>query len=114
MRETRILYHSDVRTLCMKHNWYTLGDNMAYVKLLEYVVKIGFNDGHVTTENIVYIATDILAHSETEYTLESICFEVATICRSHFTPVADDERVDFSNLSYSELREYLEKERRTA
>jgi hypothetical protein len=99
----------------MKHNWYTLGDNMAYGKLLEYVVKIGFNDGHVTTENIVYVATDILAHSETDYTLESICFEIAAICRSHFTPVADDEqRVDFSKLSYSELREYLEKEGGTA
>jgi hypothetical protein len=80
IKETRKLYRDDIRHLCVKQNWYTCGDNDDYSSILNYVDCLE----NVTAWEIGIIATDIKEHSETEYLVESICFEIARICRSHF------------------------------
>jgi len=40
---------------------------------------------HVRARNIAGMAENILMHSDTDYTLESICFEIAEICHSFFS-----------------------------
>jgi hypothetical protein len=80
VKETRKLYHDDLRRLCIKNDWYTRGDNEEYGKTLDYAKGLQ----NVTAQDIATIAADIKAHSETEHTLESICFEIAEICHSFF------------------------------
>jgi len=78
MKERRTLCREDLRQLCIQKNWYTRGTNSEYEKLLELA------DCEISTATIVFIAEDILKHSETEYPLECICFEIARICYSYF------------------------------
>lgn len=78
--ETRKLYSGDLRQLCIKKNWYTCGDNQDYEKLL----SASNNCDNVTPEFIVQVAMDIIYHSNTDYPLTSVCFEVAEICHSFF------------------------------
>ncbi|HWR19805.1 MAG TPA: hypothetical protein VN608_09290 [Clostridia bacterium] len=80
MNETRKLYSDDLRQLCIKKNWYTLGTNEEYAQLLGMADKLA----HVRSRNIVGMAENILAHSDTEYALSSICYEIAEICHSFF------------------------------
>lgn len=86
MKETRKLDMYDLRTLCIKHNWYTRGDNEEYGNLLTFA-----NDcDNITTEDIVKIATNIHEHSEIgEYEIPDICFAIAEICHSFF----EEERI---------------------
>lgn len=77
--ETRKIFAEDLRSLCIKMNWYTLGTNHDYARLL-----FDFTNGSATTEKLAQIAEDIKAHSETEYEITSIMFELARICRSFF------------------------------
>lgn len=80
MKETRKLYSEDLSRLCIKHNLYTKGTTTEYIRLLDAVYKLE----NVTTEDIVNISSNILKHSEVEYPLPSICFEIAKICNSFF------------------------------
>lgn len=80
MKEIRKLDSDDLRQLCINKDWYTRGNNEEYSKLLK---AVHFTD-NVTTKTIVTIAQDILSHSDTVYSLESICFEIAEICHSFF------------------------------
>ena len=79
MKERRTLRSDDVRRLCIEKNWYTRGDCEEYNKVLKLS-----NCEDVTTDLIVKIAEDIKAHSNTEYDVENICFEIARICYSFF------------------------------
>jgi len=78
--ETRILYRDDWRRLCIARDWYTLGYSEEYEQLLRYAD----NSKDVSATDIVHIAKDIKLHSETDYPLSSICFDVAEICHSFF------------------------------
>lgn len=80
MKKTRKLYSEDLRQLCIKHKWYTKGTNAEYCSLLNSVDEIE----NVTTNEIINIAENILRYSITDYTLSSICFEIAGICHSFF------------------------------
>lgn len=79
MKEVRKLYGDDLRRLCIKKGWYTLGYAEEYENLLNMAVK-----DNITTDDIVAMATDIKNHSETDYEVKSICFEIARICYSNF------------------------------
>jgi len=80
MKETRKLYSEDLRRLCIQKGWYTNGSNEEYQLMLTLADKCV----NVKSDDIVGFARDILIHSDTEYPLESICFEVAKICNSFF------------------------------
>lgn len=78
--ETRRICAGDVRTLCIERNWYTGGNNQEYEKMLSYAGTIP----NVTTENLLYLATDIKKHSFTERSIENICYELGRQCFSTF------------------------------
>ena len=78
-KERRTLDMNDLRQLCIKNNWYTLGTNEQYSKLLD-MTRVD----NVTSEMIAKMAYDIKFKSETEHNAESICFEIARICYSFF------------------------------
>jgi len=59
-REVRRLHSSDLRSLCIREDWYTGGTNKEYAKLFEMADK-----DNITTDDIVEIATDIIEHSDT-------------------------------------------------
>jgi len=80
MKEVRKLTGGDLRRLCISKNWYTNGCNEEYGAML----RLANECENVETSTIVTIAKDILSHSETDYPLESICFEIARACYSLF------------------------------
>lgn len=80
MKETRQLNSEELRTLCIKKEWYTRGNNEEYRELLNYA-----NDTqNITTDDITALARDIKEHSDTEHSITSICFEIARVCNSYF------------------------------
>lgn len=83
-KETRIIDTDAVRQLCIAKKWYTLGTNEEYAHLLLDIIP---NIENVTSDDLVEIATDIMEHSDTDYTFTSIMFELAKICRSYFEEV---------------------------
>jgi hypothetical protein len=80
MKETRKLSGANLRKLCINKNWYTCGTTTEYGKML----LLADNCKNVETSTIVKFAEDIMLHSDTDYLLESICFEIAAICHSIF------------------------------
>ena len=58
-KEIRKLYSTDLRSLCIRENWYTGGTNEEYARLMDMTMK-----DNITTDDIVEIATDIIEHSE--------------------------------------------------
>ena len=57
-KEVRRLGADSLRMLCIARSWYTLGNNEEYSNLLDMA-----NREHITTDDIVEIATDIIEHS---------------------------------------------------
>ena len=86
VKELRTLRAESLRGLCVEHNWYTRGNSRDYENLLSFVNS----KENLATEDILFIATDIVEHSELELTetcISNVCFEVARKCISYF--VAD-------------------------
>lgn len=82
-KEVRTLTRTDLRTLCIKHNWYTNGTTVEYETLLSLTEK-----ENITTEDIITVAADIMNHSINEdRPLESYCFEVVRICNTFFEEI---------------------------
>ena len=84
-KETRSMSATKLRSVCIEHNWYTCGTNAEYGRLFDKLTdECGF-PVHLTTEKLVEIAEDIWDHSEiTEYTIESVLFELAKNCYVYF------------------------------
>ena len=80
--ETRIITAEAIRNLCINKNWYTRGTNAEYAYLLKYE-----RIPNICTKDIINMATDIKAHSDTEYEITSIAFEIARICLSRFEEI---------------------------
>ena len=82
MKEIRKINYEDLRNLCIKNNWYTLGTNEEYQDMLFRA------DGleNVTTEDIARIAQNIMDKTvgDCDRLLAGYCFEIARICLSHF------------------------------
>jgi hypothetical protein len=85
--ETRILHASDLRTLCIRENWYTLGDNDEYDALMCKTFC-----PNLTTEVIADIAQDIKDHSEADMEIPEIMYAVAAI--SHTTFAVDEDAAE--------------------
>lgn len=85
--ETRILHASDLRTLCIRENWYTLGDNDEYDELMCKTFC-----QNLTTEVVADIAQDIKDHSDTDMEIPEIMYAIAAI--SHTTFAADEETTE--------------------
>lgn len=79
VREYRTITSDALRNLCIEKNWYTCGNNEEYGKLLESA-----NKSNISADDIWVMATDIKKHSDTEHEIDSICFEIARKCISHF------------------------------
>jgi len=83
--ETRILSTAKLRSICIKYNWYTCGDNEQYAAMF---AKLHDEEGklvHMTTDKLADIATDIYCHSDiTDYTVEAIMAELARQCLYFF------------------------------
>lgn len=55
----RLLSMEKLRNLCIQRDWYTKGDNGEYSNMLNMT-----NRGILTSDDIVEIALDIVAHSD--------------------------------------------------
>lgn len=111
--ETRILHASDLRTLCIRENWYTLGDNDEYDALMCKTFC-----PNLTTEVIADIAQDIKDHSETDMEIPEIMYAVAAISNTTFAAdedTAEEEapmtELDILYAAYYDLLERWEREK---
>lgn len=68
MKIIRELRWEDVRRLCINEGFYTFGTNDEYYKLAEMVT----NSKNITDSKLIKIAKDILIHSRTDYSLDTI------------------------------------------
>ena len=82
--EMKRLSPDEVRNLCIKKDWYTRGDVNAYAAMLDKVWKIEESEKSITPDQLGEIAEDILAHSDTEYTAESIMWELNRAARTFY------------------------------
>lgn len=62
IREEKMWYAEDVRTMCVNHHFYTRGDNRAYDRMLNLI-----GDTVPTIDNLFTVAADIVNHTEPEY-----------------------------------------------
>lgn len=79
-KESRVINATAIRSLCVKNNWFTLGDNEDYDTLLSY----GFSGKEITTDEIVEMAEIIKEYSETDMEITSIMYELGKICTTVF------------------------------
>lgn len=78
----------EIRSMCVKNDYYTRGDNEAYRKMLNFV-----SEHKPTTENIYKVAVDIVAHSDLSEEgvddiemIEGMMFDISKDCVStHYT-----------------------------
>lgn len=72
IREVREWSSNSVRAMCIKHEFYTRGDNEAYSKMLNYV------NAHKepTLEDMANVACDIIAHSDYEGEMADMMFNL--------------------------------------
>jgi hypothetical protein len=95
IKERRILHASDLRTLCIRENWFTLGDNEAYDRMMTRTFC-----ENLTTAIIEDIARDILGNSETDMALPEVMYAVAAISHTTF---AEDEDAPVQEMSDREI-----------
>lgn len=89
-KETRTWRAEDVRSMCIRMDRYTRGDNEAYSKML------GFVDTHEPTiDNLEQVAWDIVMHSdmsaygmEDRECVEAVMFDLANDCVRYFYEMA--------------------------
>lgn len=87
--ETRTMSASKLRSVCIKNNWYTCGTCKEYDRLFDRLYDCCGCEDHLTTEKLVEIAEDIWEHSNiTDYTIETVLFELARNCFTTFDIVA--------------------------
>ena len=80
-KEVRKISADKIRALCISKDWFTNGTNEEYDVLLQY----GFSDMEITTDELVEMAELILEHSDTDYEIISIMYELnAECCYTYF------------------------------
>lgn len=82
-KETRTISASNLRSLCIRKDWYTRGGNDEYEHLL---LDLAEGKENLTTDDIIQIAEDIAAHSNLpdDYDIECIAWEVNRACNISF------------------------------
>ena len=83
--EHRNLSADDVRSLCISKEWYTRGDCQAYSNLLNSIYDMEDAGTNFTADKLAEIAKDIKDHSETDYTIEAIMWELNRISNVSFS-----------------------------
>lgn len=68
MKLIKELRFEDVRRICIEHNLYTNGCNEDYNQLMYFVTELK----NMTDYRLILIAKDILNHSITDYSLDTI------------------------------------------
>ena len=81
-REIRTMSMENLRGLCIRFGWYTLGNDREYDNLLSRT-KVS----NITTKDLVWLAQNLLDHSDTDYDIPSIMFELSKICTTYFMEV---------------------------
>ena len=81
-KEVRRIEMSAIRKLCIAKDWFTNGDCEEYGNLLGYAKK-----ENITTDDLVEMAEQIKEHSNTDYEITSIMFELAEICYTFFEEI---------------------------
>ena len=77
-RITRTLSKESVRQVCVNHQYYTRGDNRAYMEMfsmLDYTTKT--SGSNITSGRLYDIAEDIKDHSDTDDSIEEIMSNLA-------------------------------------
>lgn len=85
--EHRTLSADKLRALCIKNDWYTCGDCEEYENLFNRLHDENGDRVEMTTEKLAEIASDILEHSDTDYNIPNIMFELARACFTYFTEI---------------------------
>ena len=84
MKKTLYNIHPDeVQTLCIRHNYYTAGDNGAYSEMFKKCEQ-----AHTSTA-LFEVAEDIKAHSHTDDTAEDIAEYIANFCA--YSEIVEDD-----------------------
>ncbi len=68
MRIIKVLYHEDVRNLCIRHDYYTRGTCKDYENMFSMIAE----DEDIDYEVLSKVATDILEHSDTDDSLDDV------------------------------------------
>ena len=82
IKETRFLFADDVRTMCIRNNWYTRGTNTEYAHMLDTIR----NRKKITTHFLYEVACDVFCHSvmDADYSIneniENIMFTLMNDC----------------------------------
>ena len=72
MKRIEKWYRDDIRTFCIRHNYYTHGNNAHYESMLTYVYL-----NQPTTEALEWVANDILKHSDDpENTVTNVMYQL--------------------------------------
>lgn len=82
--EMRRLSPDAVRNLCISKDWYTRGNVEEYTKLLNKVWDIEESEQSITADQLAEIAEDILEHSDTDYNVESVMWELNRVSNTFF------------------------------
>ena len=78
--ETRTISMTALRNLCIKNDWYTSGTSEEYDKLLVSAANLV----NVTTEDLEWIAKDIMAHSDDIHSnITDVMWGIAHACCEH-------------------------------
>lgn len=80
MTEFRYISQMKVRQVCVKHDWFTCGDNDAYNNLFDFIGNLTRKGQHVSVEKLRCIAEKIKVNSETEDTIPCIMFVLNEEC----------------------------------
>lgn len=88
MEEASVMHWDLVRSLCISKRLYTRGTVQQYRELELLIDGWEETQHNVTTEMLQVVAEDILEHSETEYGLESLMFEISRTCVHRFYAAA--------------------------
>ena len=87
--ERRTMTAYNLRSLCIKKNWYTRGDVEQYSNMLNMLTDNRL-PAKMTTERLAQIAADILAHSDADdcsdghLEMTSIMYDLAKACDTVF------------------------------
>ena len=79
--ETRTISYFDLRSLCIRNQWFTHADCQQYDAFLSKAYKLE----NITTDDLVELATDVMEWSDTDDAeCEDIMWEIANACNVCF------------------------------
>ena len=90
IKELRVMSMSDLRSLCIKHDWFTEGTNEEYDKFLNMTKSRGLQpNANMTANRLLDMALMIQQYSDPDtyevLGLEGIVYCLCEICHSCFT-----------------------------